>query len=1765
VSTNATTVRGGAAGHSAHSFIELFPDQFQRMQDMRERGDAMAAWELAKAAGPLKHWTGTRERILASWLANARGAPNLSQTIHSLAWRADRKDSEACACRAHGILHRYGPLAAWTFLERTRDAVAHKPEADAYLFSLRALVASYFRDFETANAWMQRAESLNADKPWVVLSRAYLLEHEDRYEEALAAAKKCRELAPNYRNGFHGVAHCLRLLNRNEEAEAELIQGVNQVSHASLVSDLAQVQIDLRKFDAASVTLDRFVSMSPLMEKSVDDSVRALRLLIACKRRDLEPARKLAKSFNDDYHKQLNARLESSTSEFRQRHLKVQFVRQHHMTCVPATLSALSAFWAKRCEHLELAEAICYDGTPSHSERKWAVDNGWVTREFTVTWDAAVSLLDRGVPFTLTTTEATSSHLQAVVGYDELRGSFIIRDPFRYAEFEFLVEQLLKRYCSTGPRGMVIVPKERAELLEGLNLPDADAYDLFNDFLSALQLHDRKSAEAALSVLDARFAGHRLALSAHRTLASYDANTPALLSALERLLELFPDDAGLLLSKINCLRELGRRAERLELLEDATAKPACEPVFFAVHSNELRVDAQEIERATQLCRRALRRQPMDASHLASWADLLWDRRRFPEALEYFRFAACLEDKKENFSRSFFLASRHLHQTERALAVLSRRFERFGKRSFLPAVTFAESLDQLERTPEAFSILDRSVAMRPDDGDLMLFVAEFNARHARSDESAHYLERARGTSRRANWLRTSARLADLRNDRAAALVQWRELEISEPTSIEVHRQIALLRAESEGRPAAIEHLEKACAAFPHNFALGQLRVEWLRDEGAKDWERAARSLLGINPSDAWSQRELALALSQQSRWDEAFTAADEAVSLEPGNTTSFSVRGAVRRNAGRVEDAVEDLRQAIRLSVDNGLAVNSLLSLLPTIEEKQEALRFIQRELERQVVFGEGLLAFRESGRGIFSREEMRVCLQAALDARPDLWQAWSAMTNQSIELDDLLTADALSKEAVERFPLLARLWLDRAQVCRANADTAGERQALEQASALAPDWALASRLLASMIARGGDFERALQILERACSRNPLDADNHAEHARVLWSLQRRDDAIHELKTAIELNPGYEWHWGLLGEWGTATRRPDLALQMARELVSRRGGDARSWIILARMMHGREPIRNVLATLDTALERNPRSVWALDTRAEFAARGGLKQEALDTCNTAVWEGRPPMELRGRAAWIHAHFGQMDTAIAQMQALLKDSPDYHNGWKILADWFWSAGKEDDALKATERMANLLPFDPVPHGYRAAVKLRRNDREGALPNLRKALELDPGYEYAANNLFDILLDKRDYDGAEKILALIRKHQSKDNALAREIKLQSVRSSTSTGTSQATVSLRPKDLPPPLPEGAPRLDGERLKNALSSFRALAVSTDADGQALEHAYATLLGSGLTIELDNVLYEMIDHYDANPQIGVLWVRRRAAKKDFALRDSLLKLRERGEIGRRAFITYVTCLGSAGEANALNSLLDEHRDWLAKDDWGWDATAIALGSVKDWRRLAEWSRDWREHPAANPSALHHVLIALHKNGRYAEAFDLVSAACGRAGPRRGFEPLLAWAALEYSVLGDVSRARDALGKMDRESLDDYTHRIQRLARAVVTITTCDAKNRSSAWKAADELVQRAIQGIKVSKSDRAFKRAYFKANLRMARVGSKPWRIVTAAWRTHEPMMIGVVGVVAVIALIALIAAGSSATSGGPSSLGPHFFPMPLIFLALLFRLFLRKD
>src|SRR5262249_36909717 len=261
--------------------------------------------------------------------------------------------------------------------------------------------------------------------------------------------REALERSPLYHAALHQTAHYLSLLDRNDEAIDVLAKAEPRLESAALALHLATLEGEQKRFEDEQRSLDRAEALSPLLEKEGADRLAGRRSDCAYGRGDLAAAESFARKCKNPFFQRLPGRLAGATPSRRVMR-EVRFVRQHHLTCVPATLSTLSRFWGREAAHLEIAEAICYDGTPAHSERRWAEENGYSTREFTVTWESATALLDRGVPFTLTTSVAAAAHLQAVIGYDDRRGTLYLRDPYLHVVGEAAADLLLDRLRSSG-------------------------------------------------------------------------------------------------------------------------------------------------------------------------------------------------------------------------------------------------------------------------------------------------------------------------------------------------------------------------------------------------------------------------------------------------------------------------------------------------------------------------------------------------------------------------------------------------------------------------------------------------------------------------------------------------------------------------------------------------------------------------------------------------------------------------------------------------------------------------------------------------------------------------------------------------------------------------------------------------------------------------------------------------------------------------------------------------------------------------------------------------------------------------------------------------------------------------------------------------------------------------------------------------------------------------------------------------------------------
>jgi tetratricopeptide (TPR) repeat protein len=1598
--------------------MAIAPEELTEVRALYEEGLCLRAYERARAFGPLQHWRGTAARILAGGLAANLGAPRLGTALHLRAWREDPSDPDACFYRAFALLTRRGPLRAWEFLGQV-GLLADAPEPlRGYWLALSAIVLGQFRDFDAAESWLARAEDAAPARPWLLVQRSNLYEMEDRYDEALDSARAALARRPWYRPAVQQAAHLLQLLDRDAEAVALLAEAVERIEGSAVAAQLGGLQAELGRHAEAMATWDRFAAMSPMIDGPTRRWLAGRRSDAAYGCGDFAAAAVLARQCGDPFFHALAGRLEAAastptpapTGAGRRVLLDVGFVRQHHQTCAPATLAAIAGFWGRPADHLEVAEEICYDGTPDHRQRSWAERNGWVTREFTATWDSALALLDRGVPFTLATVETQSAHLQAVIGYDARRGTLLIRDPSLPYAGEALAAPFLQRYRSVGPRGMAMVPREHAGRLEGLDLPEAPLYDDLQRMQAALHAHDRDGAATAYESLRDAAPGHRLALHARCLLAHYDADPAELLAGVEGLLQLFPDDVNLRLSQLGGLRVLGRRGERLALYRELCGRTGADPLLRRQYAQELLADARERPAAVRLVRRALRARPRDAPSLALLAAVARDQRRAAEAVALYRLAACCDDKDEGLARTYFHAARDLHREEDALRFLAGRFRRFAARSGWPARTLSWALAQLERMAEAFAVLDEAMRLRPGDGELHLFVAEAYGARGEFDRAAERLEAARGLCRHGNWLRAAARLASFRGDPAGALALWQQVLRAEPLALDANRSVAQHLAETEGRAAALDHLARACDRFPHNVALHQARIEWLRADGPAAVEPAVRRLLAIHPADAWAHRELALTLATSGRHEEAAAELRLATQLEPESTTEAAVRGQVLELAACQAEARAAYREAIRRSADNEFAMGRLLDACDSRAEELEALAFIEAELARQVTLGDGLLAFARRARRVLEPDVLLAALRRAREVRPDLWQAWSALVRELAGRGDAEEALELARRAAAQFPLLPGIWLDLAAACAARGDHPGELEALDRALRISPGWGMAARRRAAAYQKDGDHAAARSVLERAVAHDPLDAENHGDLAHVLRRLGQARPALDRLAHALRLDPGPDGAWTILGDWSRELGRPELPLELARELTAQRGGEARSWVVLARLLDGPDRLDERLAALERAVALNPRADAAYDLKAQLLAEAGRWDQAEAACRPSAWGDRPPVPLRGRAAWVLARRGDLTAAMARMRPVLAENPDYSWGWFNLAEWAAAAGTPAAYLEVAEALVRLVGDNAVAAGYRADARSRTGDRAGAKEDYRRAFELAPDRSVTAMRLFDLELEERDLDAAGRVLQALRAHDGGEFVLARAVQLARARGD---GPAAAEALERLCACPPGASEWP-------LATADRSFK------DAGwGRQAEAIYDTALSRPVV----------------HPQIGSLWVQHCTARRHWRCTRRFDELLAHGEVGRRALAAYLSALGRARASWKIGAYLRRYRRVLREHTLCWGTAGFALTSVVRHRAAAELMSDWHDRDRAQPWMLINLALALRALRRVAEA-NRVGRHALTLRPDFTSPYHAIWLALDDLIDGDGRETRVRLEHLDPARFDE-THRfLFRLAQLLL---------------------------------------------------------------------------------------------------------------------------
>ena len=1585
------------------------------------------AWRQAEAFAPLKTWSGVEACGLGARIASHVGAARLSTRLAVRAWRTDPTHPEAQFYYGLELDNRRGPVALWRAMRRWTVKADATPEQRAELLTIQARAAGELRDFAVAEKLLTEAEALEPTYAWIRLQRAYLLEWQDQPEAALEVARAARALHQHayHRPSVQIEAHLLQLLDRDEEAIQLLRAADQQIQSSPVAAQLFALLSENDRWAEAGPVLERFVALSPLLESATRQWVTGQRARVAYHLGQRAEAARFASEIEEPFFMQFTAKLSAPAPVPERVQLDVTFVRQHFKTCAPATLAALGRFWQMPAEHLKLAEAMCYDGTPAWQQRSWAEQNGWRVREFSVTYESAVALILKGIPFAISTVEATNAHMQALVGFDQTRGTLLLRDPGQPYVLEFSAVEFLKRYRPFGPHGMVFVPEARASLLEEVSLPDHDVYDEYHQLWLAISRHDRRTAAAVLQRMETTFPEHRLTWEARLDLAGYDQNDAEQLRCLDKLLELFPDSAARQLRRFYCLRTASRE-ERIKYLEAICTRKEADPALFIELARAFEGDARVAERGRYWLRRAMRFRHADSKAITVLANLLWEEGQLDEATELYRFAANLEMFQEHLYQSWFVACRRTRRTAEALTHLQDRFKRFGPRSERPALTLAWAFREMEQPSQARAVLQEAMKLRAEDGYLVLRAATLLANLGENAEADQLLAAAKSKVREADWLRAAAEIAENRMDSAAALGHVREILVLEPLALDAHGGVARAKARLESQAAALEHLRQACAQFPQNYGLRRMLVDWTRDASPDTAAEAAQELLRIEPSDAWAHRELAVALMRLERGEEALAAANEAAYIEPQSSFSYSIRGHIHHLRQNLAEARADFRRAVELSVDNDDAIKMLLNLARTDTERKEILAFVENELKRQVVSGDGLLAYLDSARLILAPADLLASLRQAHAERPDLWHAWSALMSQLGFIGQLDEAVTVARQATERFSHLPRVWLDLAEAHHWRNEYSAELTAAEHAFEINPAWNRAAVTLASTYERSGRMIEAAQVYERALVHLPQDAMLHAHQATLLWRQKKVQEAFSAVERALRIAPAYDWAWDLLSSWANESGQTGRTASFAQKLTTERPGETRVWLMLARVLRG-NVTEDRLAAVEQALKLEPRLTEAWDFKAEMLTYAEQFDQAIKVCEEGVKVCSTDLFiLQGRHAWVEAQRKNFSQAITLMRATLAENASYIWGWNQLAFWLAEQNDLEESAKAVETIIRLRPHDAWAHGRLGFLRLKQQDKEAARKAFAAALALSPTDHAAAENLFDLQLEAGELESAAETLQSMQTHLPGARTITAELLLK----------------LR---------------QGESTQ-ALKLFESLCFSPDPDVWPIPACADALRRAGHQGRVLKLIKRALKQREANPQIAAVAVNLLMTTQQFLAASWFFLRLKPGPAQQHAADPLINGLASSGDKLLFRLLLWRRRAVFFHDDAAWSRVGFALMKFEWPRRAVKWLSDWPQRPNVQMYVLFNLCLALRQLGSYPEAHQLALHVMKTWPHRDGADDLRIFLAVEEAMNGATEAAQTHLDRAAARPDVTYDQQLLALAKALVTLRQTPPIERKEKFKA-----------------------------------------------------------------------------------------------------------
>jgi predicted Zn-dependent protease len=1286
----------------------------ERLQELYDRNQFLDAYQLSSEYWKLStrlEDLSTAELVLGGRLASRLGSSQLSRRLFKEAFRRDPSDPAAIYYSSY--IERRGK-ALFDMLrnfESNPEIPGASDEIQASMFAYHAVLTGTLRDFARAHQYLKRAHSYKTRDGWVFSCESDVLGYEDRWPEALQSAEQAWRVSPGTPFAARGLATSLLNLRRAQEA-AEILAQTGESGQSYENAALACWYLcaaaethtgeERRKLlDRATLIADGLEKLAPLADRGTKLQIAHARIDIASMSDDHAGMERWAAQVRSPFHRKVLENLRANPSGAR---IRLPFRRaiQKHNACLPTSLSSALASADVHIDPDTMAAEITFGGTREWAAADWLEKRGLVARFFAVTPEIAAKLIQSGIAFVITIEGDFSAHAVAAVGLDEAAATLIIHDPQSFRSTEYLLESIGRGQIPLGPLGTVIVPPEKAALVDQL-LPaeNTATISLQQSYRREMFLRGATAARSVLEQAIVRYPAHPVTQWMQALHELEEGQTGKALVRYQQLAVAYPNAASIRSNLLASCRSMQNTALMRGILADVVERgvlPGVEsqqvwtyppPNYAIEYADLLRNSDETLDKARAIINSVIRRQPWYGPGWHVLADLLWHQRNIEGALFAYRVASCLNESNEHYATAFCDALSEAGREEEGLQWLENRVRAYGSSPHAVDtwVTWISSLENLGHPGRALAASAEGLAKHPESPGLLAFVIPFQARMGQWDEAEALLSRLEQSGNLALFREAAVAFYKMRGDLEQSIQHAEEWVSELPLSMHARDELVLLIAKRDSGDATAALAKKWMAERPGHDHMESLYYRQLERAGVSMAKKYSviRRRVKRNPEDAWAWRELGFHCLRQ------YELADEKYRVRIKRRMESLLAQCDRTSPGHVstlylhadwQQAQGEWAHAIDLWID---AIAHAPKTLYGYEHAWDCVSHLDAAKRQEVWERMQTLFLGSTGRLQIARNLILMAAKrfgvAATEQvishwtmiRPDDPGAVEAYADLLLEhghgRTDFERALAMIGPAVERFPYDSALRFSQADAFRKLGKFQEAEYVLNEIVRRHPDNSSAQIQLARVQGRRGQIEEALQRLDAAIRSDPQNTSLFEVKIEILMRARRLKEAVTVINAALQNFPRVV-HWRersihLLLECGDA----EAAVQAARGGIVVYPNGAYLWLLLGRTLYDHRRFAaqgEIESILRQSLALNPGLFEAADYLALVLVEQCRYEEAADLMHKIVKRLDNPSPALGRLAWIHRQEGKKEQALAEITALMTDAPSYRWGWNVFIAW-------------------------------------------------------------------------------------------------------------------------------------------------------------------------------------------------------------------------------------------------------------------------------------------------------------------------------------------------------------------------------------------------------------------------------------------------------------------------------------------------------------------